>query len=229
VIYAVKALYQRALKEAQLVCNNNKENKQYIRILKRSTLCSELLCYMKTFLAGIESSYGSKITKRSYTKKNVLFPKLPGVLKRKKIIHTLALCIDESGSMADFEIQRVISGINDLLTKKLIHVKKLRVFTHDTDVSELDINNLCAYKRSHRGGTSHKKIVQKLSMIKNKSEKLSCAIFITDGESDIQNIDFKKLTKVNKLWLLTSKKNVGLLKERKNLGHVVDVSRHVVL
>jgi len=228
----VDLAYRKAVKESSHVLGGKKDAtiKSVDKILARSQLCSILLGYMSQWLGGVEAAYGSKTVKRTYATRNYVSKKLPGRLKRKKQIYELPFVVDESSSMNDFEIKRVVDGVSDILRKNLIHVKKLRLLTHDDGFSEMMITDkLENYKRSRGGGTSHVGVIEHLASLVKKKVKLSGAIFLTDGESDIQHCDLKSIQKLNKLWLVTNKSNAELLKKVNNIGHVVDVSKFCVV
>jgi len=107
--------------------------------------------------------------------------RMPGVLpgSRRKQTASIVVFVDQSGSMSDEDIQKVIPEINSMGE----HVKKIDVFNFDTELDEAshmvwEKNKPKEWKRTRSGGTNFDCIAEFL--FKNQN-RWTGAIVYTDG------------------------------------------------
>lgn len=118
-------------------------------------------------------------------------PYLPDVVEDTEKYGTLVISRDESGSMTDDDIAKAVQ----IIVEAKAHYKKIVLLKHDTEISseetfeELSADTLKQISvRASCGGTSHKDVFEYLKEYrkKNRDERISCYIGITDMESDIE-------------------------------------------
>ena len=103
--------------------------------------------------------------------------------------------IDTSGSISQVELTEFLSEIIGI-AKGYQNRIDMRLFSHDIDVhTDYEIKNgnvakIMKMEVKGGGGTSHKPIIEKIS---KEVKDCKCAIFLTDGFSDLNEIDFNKL------------------------------------
>jgi predicted metal-dependent peptidase len=116
---------------------------------------------------------------------------LPATYKEKIEV---AIGIDTSGSIGKEEIDTFLSEMISM-AKSYREVIDMDCLTHDTEVqSSLSVKNgniekIKKFNIRGGGGTSHKAIFEDIA---NKHRKCKCAVFFTDGYSDLEEIDMKK-------------------------------------
>jgi len=114
---------------------------------------------------------------------------IPDLLKEKVDI---TIGIDLSGSIGQEELNDFLSEIVGI-AKAFQEQIDMRLITHEVDVNDdYEIKNgsiekIKQLKIKGGGGTSHKTI---FDYIKDNVRGCKCVIFFTDGESDIEEIDF---------------------------------------
>lgn len=122
--------------------------------------------------------------------------------------------IDTSGSIGEEELNDFVSEMVSL-ARTFSQRIKMRIICHDVDVHTdyvVENGNIDKIKRIQikgGGGTSH------LSIFNYIKDKVNCkvAIFLTDGESDIQDIDFKKYN-FSKIFVISRSGNDKQLKNK---------------
>lgn len=127
---------------------------------------------------------------------------MPSVVKEK-----IEICvgIDVSGSIGQVELDDFMSEIIGIARAYQDRLD-MRVYSHDTDaydcglVKNGNIETLKQMKILGGGGTSHVALFNKIA---EESKNCELAIFFTDGESDLENIEFadyrfKKLFVISK-------------------------------
>lgn len=211
-------LAEEAMTQAKLA--GSKSINIYEKVLKRSSISSKILKKIKEILTSIDSDIGYNRSRRSYTKRNKIFHKFPGVIETKKIINKLYLVVDESGSMTDEELSKVIYGVYDIVSRHLINIKKVTLIRHDIDILvDENLQNFREYKRKKSGGTSHSKVYEWLVNAKKKEDDI--CIFITDGYSDISELDWSKIHN-KKIWIITEEENKEQVEKISHIGSVID-------
>jgi len=204
--------------------------KQFEHILERTKVSRKCLNLIKQFSRHIDTDLGKDLrSHRTFTIKNKIIPKLPGVHMGSRVLKRMAVVIDESGSMSDDELAEIIYGLYDLVRNKLANIKRLTLIRHDTgiDVEEVDTkSNLQTYKRKFFGGTSHKDVFEFLLAEEkdNITDPPVVTIFITDACSDIESLAWGRLS-TEKLWLITgSYSRLDSLESIDGIGRVVSVA-----
>lgn len=114
---------------------------------------------------------------------------MPGIIKDKIDI---SIIIDLSGSIGKEELTDFLSEICGIARAYQDRIE-MRIYSHDTECYDngLIVNgNIEKIKKMELkgcGGTSHIKVFEKLKEEKN----CKCCIFLTDGYSDLDNINFE--------------------------------------
>ena len=115
---------------------------------------------------------------------------MPDTLKEKIDV---AIGIDVSGSIGQKELTDFISEIVGM-AREFRETIGMRLFIHDVAVSgdyKVENGNVAKIKQikiNGGGGTSH---VEVMNIIKDKVRNCKVAVFLTDGESDLQDINMK--------------------------------------
>jgi predicted metal-dependent peptidase len=136
---------------------------------------------------------------------------MPDILKEKVEI---VIGIDTSGSIGNKELVDFISEVVGIARGYQERID-MRIITHETRVNEdYEVKNgsieaIKKLKISGGGGTSHKEIFEKV-----KKYNPQCAIFLTDGESDLDEIDFNHYP-FKKLFLISEEGTDKQLKYKK--------------
>jgi predicted metal-dependent peptidase len=115
------------------------------------------------------------------------------------------IAIDTSGSIGQTELTEFVSEMVGLAKGYQDRIE-MRVLTHDVEVhDDYLLSNGAAYKINQLkihggGGTSHEPV---LELIKTKYPRTKLAIFLTDGHSDLENLNlrsypFRKIVILNK-------------------------------
>lgn len=132
-------------------------------------------------------------------------------------ISTLVMCNDTSGSMSvnDFKkflsiIQNSVSYFNKVI--KIDHDYKITDY-QEFSSDEILMSNENIYNFTGRGGTSHKEVFDKIEeMIYENDEEVSLIFFLTDFESDIENLwksgKYRWIKEIPLKLILTSKHKV---------------------
>ena len=154
-----------------------------LKITKEKRLAKILKKIVKKSDAKL-SKGGSLVTWQGFNSFYRHIAKRPATLEREKKINTLYLVVDESGSMSDTLLSKML-GIVYGTIKKSIVLSKLVLIHHDTNII-VDKSNISAikFKRKNQGGTSHYKAFKYL---KEKVTKDDMVIFLTDLYSDIEH------------------------------------------
>lgn len=129
---------------------------------------------------------------------------MPNTVKEKI---NIAIGVDTSGSIGEVELSEFLSEVVSI-AKTYKEVVDMKVFSHDTEVqSEYlikngNINKILELRNKLKGGggTSHIDVMTKINKEKNKFD---CAVFFTDGYSDLEQIKlkdypYKKIFIINK-------------------------------
>lgn len=138
---------------------------------------------------------------------------MPSILKEKIDI---VICIDVSGSIGNKELVDFLSEIIGI-AKAYQERITMRLITHECEVVDnwvIENGNIEKIKNLNikgGGGTSHKPL---LNYIKEKERNCKCAIFLTDGYSDINEIEFGEYN-FDKLFVISKGGNDEQLKEKK--------------
>lgn len=119
-------------------------------------------------------------------------PYLPAQVEAPDKYGTLIVARDESGSMSDEEVAKAAGIIADAKD----YYKKIILIKHDTKIASIDEFEYLTEEgieilktRATCGGTSHKDVnewILKYSQIHRDEETISCVIYITDLESDLE-------------------------------------------
>lgn len=150
-------------------------------------------------MVPIDQTY-AKMSKKSHA----LRIYMPGTLKEKIRI---AVAIDTSGSLDDSELAEFLSEVVGIV-RAYRDAIDITVFSHDIEVqTEHEVTNgniqkifELRNKLKGGGGTSHKIILKKIS---EEREPFNCAVFFTDGYSDLEEISlndysYKKIFVISK-------------------------------
>jgi len=117
---------------------------------------------------------------------------LPGYGNEEKI-NTLVMCFDTSGSMNSNDFKKFLS----IIKNSVQYFNKIIKIDHDYKITnyveftcdELSMSHEDMYKFHGRGGTSHSEVFEKLEdMIYEHDEDVSLIFFLTDYESDIEQL-----------------------------------------
>ena len=125
----------------------------------------------------------------------------------------ISIGIDTSGSIGQEELNDFISEIVGI-AKAYKDKIEMTLYAHDTEVqSEHKVENgsiekIKQLKIKGGGGTSHKDVMDRIA--KDRRE-CKLAVFFTDGDSDLQDIDFGKY-RYGKLFVLNKNGNDEQLK-----------------
>ena len=144
-------------------------------------------------------------------------------IEEEEVYGTCILCIDESGSVSDSDIQQAIN----IIEQSSSYYKKLMVIKHDTKISyekefegslsEKDINDLLI--RRSFGGTSHSEVFQRIIELSKQSDNLiSIVIVISDLFSNIEESQ-KILQNIPRIYIRSNKE----YNTEKIIGKVVDI------
>jgi len=219
----IESLIAQSMTQAKMV--GSESSGIFEKILERGNISNKILKKIREILVSIDSNIGYTRSHRTYLKRNKFIKKLPGVFTADKCIYSLVLVIDESGSMTDEELSKVIYGVYEIVTKQLVNIKNVILIRHDIDIIvDENIKDFSSYKRKKSGGTSHAKVYSwiKEYQKKRKGQPDSTYIFITDGYSDIENLKWSQVIG-KKVWLLTDSSYSEKLSNVKDIGSVVNV------
>jgi len=146
---------------------------------------------------------------------------MPNTLKEKIDV---VIGIDVSGSIGQKELTDFLSEIIGI-AKAFQERIDMKLITHECDiVDEFEIKNgniekIKSLKIKGGGGTAHDKI---FNHIQDKIRDCKCAIFLTDGYSDLNEIEFKKYN-FDKLFVISDGGDDSQLKGKKcNIIHLKD-------
>ena len=228
----VKDQIQRSVSEAlqSAKMRGSESAAIFERVLKRSRVAKKCLSLIKNFAKHLDAKMGYLWSRRTFTRRNLIIKNFPGVMKKKKVVRTMAVAIDESGSMSDQEISEIIYGLYDLITSSLVHIRELVIIRHDVEINVeriLETSKLGKYVRKFGGGTSHQNVFKFLkNEEEDKKEKAPClVVFITDACSDIEHMPWNQL-KMEKLWLITGDTDYeGNMEKLPGIGRVLNVNK----
>lgn len=153
----------------------------------------------------------------SWSARNIYMPGrvLPGKIYGEE--HQLAVFVVDSSRSVDTEdLEKFIS----VVCSSTQHFKKIMVIIHDHNIQQTwefidrpDKNQVFEQisKIKGRGGTSHAdpfKLLEELHEVEN----LSCVVFLTDYESDVESIykDFQWIKEIPCMWVLNKEHPVNL-------------------
>ncbi len=139
---------------------------------------------------------------------------MPGFGNEEKV-NTLVMCIDTSGSMNSEDFKKFLSIIKNSVQYfnkiiKIDHDYKITSYTEFT-AEELSMSHEDMYKFQGRGGTSHSEIFEKIEdMVYEHDEDVSLVFFLTDYESDIEQLwnKFRWTKEIPIKMILTTKHKV---------------------
>jgi len=154
-----------------------------LKITKEKRLAEILRKVVKKSDAKL-SKGGSLVTWQGFNSFYRHVAKRPVTLERDKKINTLYLVVDESGSMSDTLLIKML-GIIYGTVKKSVVLSRLVLIHHDVGITvdKTNINDI-KFERKNQGGTSHHEVFKYL---KEKAVKDDMAIFLTDLYSDIES------------------------------------------
>ena len=169
---------------------------RYIDELKRSKINWKAL-----LLRTLNSSMPNDFTWAKPHKKSIACNTyLPNILREKVEV---VIAIDTSGSIGKKELTDFISEIVGLA--RAYHNIDMKIITHDCEVYDtLEVRNGSIAKIKQiqikgGGGTSHKVV---FDYVKEKLRNTRMLICLTDGESDIDELNFRDYS-FNKVFVLT--------------------------
>ena len=116
---------------------------------------------------------------------------LPDIVKEKIDI---GICVDVSGSIGEGELKDFLSEIIGL-AKAFQEKISMTIYFHETEINdEYEIENgniekIMDMKIHGGGGTSH---IQPFEHIRENLKESKCVIFLTDGYSDLNEINFEE-------------------------------------
>ncbi len=126
---------------------------------------------------------------------------MPNTLKEKI---SIVIAIDVSGSIGQQELTDFLSEIIGM-AKAFQDRIEMTLITHETDVNDVflvrngSIDEIKKLKIEGGGGTAHDKVFEH---IQNKIRDCKCVVFLTDGYSDLDGIDFNKYS-YNKIFVIS--------------------------
>ena len=161
----------------------------------------------------IESYIPWDYTWNKFSKKSIAadYPMPDTIKERIKVV----VGIDTSGSIGEKELKDFLSEIVGI-AKSFNDRISIRVLTHDVDVhtdnlaENGSIEQIMKTQIKGGGGTSH---IPVFNHIKNSRETYEVAIFLTDGCSDLQDINFKDYN-FEKIFVLSESGNDSQIKDK---------------
>jgi len=217
---AAESLIHQATSQSKMAGSESSEILD--RILKKAQISDRILEKVRKVLTSIDSGIGKHRGYRTYSRVNKIIPSMPGTFKAKKCLNELILTIDESGSMSDEDIAKIVYGVYDIVNRRLIHIKHVVLIRHDVGIIvDEDVKNFSSYTRKKSGGTSHEYVYAWIKDHQAATKADSTCIFITDGFSDIQDLDWGKI-RGGKIWILTEKTMLEGLSNVDNIGSVIE-------
>jgi len=179
---------------------------RYIDELKRSKINWKAL-----LLRTLNSSMPNDYTWAKPHKKSIACNTfLPNILREKVEV---VIAIDTSGSIGKKELTDFISEIVGLA--RAYHNIDMKIITHDCEiydtleVSNGSINKIKQIQIKGGGGTSHKVV---FDYVKEKHRQTKMLICLTDGESDINELNFRDYS-FSKVFVLTDGGYDGQIKD----------------
>jgi len=167
------------------------KDKQFLNTIKKM---------LKQYDYGL-SKNDTQLSWASYNKMFMHTAYMPVRFSKEKKINQLYLVIDESGSMGNTLLQKLIGIIYGTI-KNNVKLKSMSIIHHDVDINVTNDIKGYEYKRCKSGGTSHKEAFKYLQDTVKPNDMV---IFVTDLMSDIeehwhimQSIKYK----FNKVWLI---------------------------
>ena len=144
---------------------------------------------------------------------------MPSPLKEKV---SVVIAIDVSGSIGQSELTDFLSEIIGMARAFQDRIE-MTLITHETDVNDIflvrngSIDEIKRLKIEGGGGTAHDKV---FTHIQDKIRDCKCCVFLTDGYSDLNRIDFNKYA-YNKIFVI-SKGGTDSQLEKKNC-HIINL------
>jgi len=137
---------------------------------------------------------------------------LPDVVKEQI---NIGVCVDVSGSIGNGELAEFLSeiiGVSKAFQERIT----MTIYFHETEINEKDIyvidngniEKILAMKIHGGGGTSH---IQPFKYIQENLKDSKCIIFLTDGYSDLNTINFDDYF-FDKLFVISKNGNDSQLK-----------------
>ncbi len=131
-------------------------------------------------------------------------------------INTLVIVADTSGSMNSNDFKKFLSIIQNSVQYfskiiKIDHDYKITDY-HEFTADEITMSHEDMYKFTGRGGTSHSEVFERIEdMIYEHDEDISLVFFLTDYESDIEQLwsKFKWTSEIPVKMILTTKHEVS--------------------
>ncbi len=131
-------------------------------------------------------------------------------------INTLVIVADTSGSMNTNDFKKFLSIIQNSVQyfSKIIKIDHDYTITnyHEFTADEITMSHEDMYKFTGRGGTSHKEVFERIEdMVYEHDEDISLIFFLTDYESDIEQLwsKFKWTKEIPVKMILTTKHSVS--------------------
>lgn len=168
---------------------------------------SQFLNIIKKSLKQYDYGLSKNDTQLSWVGYNILFMHvayMPIKFSKVKKLNRLYLVIDESGSMGDTLLQKLIGIIYGTI-KNNIKLKNMTIIHHDTDIEVTENAKDYKYNRHKTGGTSHKKVFEYLQDVIKPNDMV---IFVSDLMSDIEehwHIIESIRYKFSMIWLIEEK------------------------